>query len=115
MAGVGNMKPIQVRQLQSERDSNGFDIAGDRLVFTGWASVRQASGFREYLTGQAQLGTIKEFRIRHTHGFPYDVDTRLVYDGKQYTINSMERDREKRFWWVIRATALDQGERSIVT
>jgi SPP1 family predicted phage head-tail adaptor len=115
MASVGTSRPIKIVQIITERDENGYEKEQERLIYTGWATVRQTNGFREYAAGQQQFGTGKEFRIRNNQQLIFNTDTRLIYAGKTYTITSIDRDGEKKFWWIVRGNAIDQGENTPIS
>lgn len=105
MAGVGSSHPIKVLHIKIAQDLKGFSKTTETTVWAGWAQVREASGYRDYQNGQALLGHTKEFKIRYHQAITSDVNTRLIYAGKRYTVTSVEPDREKQFYWNIRATA----------
>jgi len=105
MAGIGSAKVIKIVQMQVTHDAHGFSKPGEILLWAGWAQVSNASGYRDYQNGQALLGHTKEFKIRHHQAITSDVNTRLIYSGKRYTVTSIEEDREKQFYWIIRGTA----------
>ncbi len=109
MAGVGTRRQIKiVREANAEGDG-GFAEAAEQVLYSGWAEVSNPSGFREFLSGQAQIGNTKRFRIRNNREITLDSRIRIKFDGKQYTVTSIEREAEKKFYWIIRATALDGG------
>lgn len=105
MARIGSAHPIKIVVLTITRDVTGFAKTVELPVWAGWAQVREASGYREYQNGQALLGHVKEFKIRYNPALSPDVNTRVIYSGKRYTVTSIEPDREKTFYWNIRATA----------
>jgi SPP1 family predicted phage head-tail adaptor len=106
MSGIGTRKPIQIISVTPEKEeSTGLMKPTETVLFSGWAQVTNPSGGRNYFIGQDSLDHTKFFKIRHTQGITSDVNTRLIYAGKRYTVNSIERDNEKKFYWNIRATA----------
>lgn len=75
------------------------------VLFSGWADVVNPSSSRRFFIGQDSLLHTKFFKIRHNQALSADVNTRIIYSGKRYTVDSIEKDREKNFYWNIRATA----------
>lgn len=108
MASVGTMKKIKIIRMGSTADAGGFQKPSETVLWAGWAKVRQANGFREFTQGLTGMGYVKEFEIRNDRTITHDSDTRIVYAGRRYTVNSIEPKQEKRFWWIIRATAISE-------
>lgn len=106
MAGIGTRKPIKIISVAPTKEAEtGLMKPNETVLFSGWAEVSNPSGGRNYFIGRDSLNHTKFFKIRHNQGITADVHTRLIYAGMQYTVNSIERDREKNFYWNIRATA----------
>ena len=106
MAGIGIRKQIQILSVAPTKDVDGYQKPADPVVlYSGWAEVTNPTGNRNYFIGQDSLDHTKFFKIRHSVAITSDVHTRLIYAGKRYTVDSIERDREKNFYWNIRATA----------
>lgn len=104
MAGIGKRVQIMIISVAPVKDGNGDMKANEQILFSGWANVWNPSGSRNYAVGQDSLDHTKFFKIRHHHGIVANADTRLIYATKRYTVNSIEKDKEKNFYWVIRAT-----------
>jgi SPP1 family predicted phage head-tail adaptor len=103
---VGLRKPIQIISVAPEKEeSTGLMKPAETVLYSGWAEVSNPSSNRNYFVGQDSMEHTKFFKIRHNMGITSDVNTRLIYSGKRYTVNSIERDKEKKFYWIIRATA----------
>jgi hypothetical protein len=104
---VGLRKPIKIIDVSPVKDGNGFMKANEALLFSGWAEVTNPSSSRIFTMGQDVLTGVKFFRIRNHHGISTNVNTRILYDGKRYAVDSIEKEKEKNFYWIIRGTAKD--------
>ncbi len=109
MAGVGTRRQIKVVSIGGGKDGRGFNQTDETLLFTGWAEVSNPTGYRDWQNGQPQIGNTKQFRVRNNRQLELDSKTRIIYDGKRYTVDSIIREKEKSFYWIIRATAEDGG------
>lgn len=107
--GIGTRKQIRIISVAPIKDSDGLMKPNETVLFSGWAQVTNPSGGRNYFVGQDSLDHTKFFKIRSSQGITVDVHTRLIYAGRMYTVNSIEKDREKNFYWNVRATANDNG------
>lgn len=103
---IGKRKQIKIISVAPTIETGtGLSKPNEIVLFSGWAEVTNPSGGRNYFIGQDSLDHTKLFKIRHNQGITADVHTRLIYAGKRYTVSSIEKDREKNFYWNIRATA----------
>ena len=109
MAGIGVRKHIIIVDVAPVKDANGFMKSSDEVLFSGWAEVTQPRGSRLYSLGQDAIEHTKFFKIRNHQAINSTVHTRLIYSGKRYTVNSIEKEKEKNFYWIIRATAQSNG------
>lgn len=105
MAGIGTRKQIKIIDVAPTKDSNGHMKPNETVLFSGWAEVSNPSGGRNFFNGQDSLDHTKFFKIRNHQAINADVNTRLLYSGKRYTVNSIEKDIEKNFYWIVRASA----------
>lgn len=102
---IGTRKQIKIISVAPVKDADGLMKPNETVLFSGWAEVTNPSGSRNYFVGQDSLDHTKFFKIRHNQAIAADVHTRLIYAGKRYTVNSIEKDSEKNFYWNVRATA----------
>jgi hypothetical protein len=102
---VGLRKQIKIVDVSPFQDGNGFMKANEIVLFFGWAEISATSSLRSFFIGQDSLSHTKTFRIRNHQGIAATVNTRIIYDGKQYTVNSIEKEKEKGFYYIIRASA----------
>lgn len=105
MSGIGSRKQVKIISVAPVKNADGEMKPAEEVLFSGWAEVTSPSGGRNYFIGQDSLDHTKFFKIRHHQAISSDVNTRLLYAGKRYTVNSIEKDEEKNFYWNIRATA----------
>lgn len=106
---VGQRKQIKIIDVTPVKDANGNLKPEQTVLFAGWAEVTNPSGGRNYFNAQDSLEHTKFFKIRNYQAIEADVNTRLLYSGKRYTVNSIEKDKEKNFYWIVRATAIVQN------
>lgn len=110
MAGIGTRRQIKIIRKGNITGDGGFREAdAEEVLFSGWAEVSNPSGFRDFISGQTQMGNTKRFRIRNNRVITLDSRTRIKFDGKEYLPSTIEREDEKKFYWIIRATAQDGG------
>jgi len=102
---IGKRKLIMIISVAPIKSANGEMKPNEEILFDGWAEVTSPSGGRNYFVGQDSLDHTKFFKIRNHQAITADVNTRLIYSGKRYTVNSIEKDSEKNFYWNVRATA----------
>lgn len=107
MAGIiGRRKQIKLIDVAPTKDANGYLKPGSSVLFSGWADVIDPGSSRLYQNGQASIDYTKVFRIRHNGGLHVGADTRIVYDGKKFTVESIEKEKEKKFYFIIKAKAV---------
>lgn len=85
--------------------TNGNWVANETTVLRAWAELTTRNGFRSVENGQAQLGQFFEFRFRYRDDISASVNTRLIYDGKKYTLHSLSKEGGKRYYWVATCQA----------
>ena len=106
MAGIGSRKQIKIIDVTPAKDSNGYMKPNETVLFSGWAELSNPSGGRNFFNGKDSLDHSKFFKIRNHQAINADVNTRLLYQGKRFSVNSIEKDNEKNFYWIVRATAV---------
>lgn len=109
MAGIGSRHQIKILSVAPAKDANGFMKPAETVLYSGWAQVENPSGFRTFIAGLDNLGNTKTFRIRHEKSTGIGVNARVIYAGKTYAVQTVIRDREKKFYSIITATAKDNG------
>jgi SPP1 family predicted phage head-tail adaptor len=100
---VGQRKRIQLlKAIYSKSVSGANETSFTR--YTYWAEVVRGSGSRSYQNSQTQLNSSYTFRIRYNSTIDPNSRYAIVYDGKQLTVTSVERENEKDFYWLIKAS-----------
>lgn len=100
MAGIGARKQIKIVS-ETPVLTNGNWVANDTTLLNAWADFKIKNGFRGVENGQAQLGQFFEFRFRYREEIAIDANTRLIYDGKKYTVHSIQKENGKKFYWIV--------------
>ena len=100
MAGIGDMKRIQVVKITPSQGVNGRNI-NTKSKYTYWAEVTRLSGGRNYQNSQTQLNDGYRFRIRYNETIDPSASYSVVYNGMQFTVTSVYRENEKKFYWIL--------------
>lgn len=103
--GIGQRQQIQLVHVPNDQAVAGNWVQQPKERYNTWAEVSNPSGFRDYLNGQTQLGLTKRFQVRFRFDLFPGADWKVKYQSKEYTVQSIERVNEKRFYWTIRGTA----------
>lgn len=107
--GVGIRKQVQLVQVVTSKATAGnWTDNVEGLRFGIWAEITNPSGFRDYQNGQTQLGNTKRFKVRFRFDKYPGADWKVKYEGKDWTISSIQRVDEKKFYWLI--TAQSKGD-----
>lgn len=101
MAGIGDKKQIVLEKWSYAKVSGRNTESVTR--FRVWADVEFKSGTRSSLNNQVDLVRTVRFGIRLRPGMNINGTWKIVYDGKTYTIEVIEKDQERRFYWVFKA------------
>lgn len=105
MAGIGNMRMIKLQKRVVAKDANGSLVNSISSSYKIWAEVGRDYGGREYSDSQTRLNARYTFKIYYNPDFVIDSNWKVIYDGKEFTVSSIERLNESRFNWIIKATA----------
>ena len=105
MPGIGVRKQIQLIQISVAIDYTGRNIEEPGEVFNTWAEITNPSGFRDYDNGITQFGKTKKFLVRFRFDLSPNVDWKVKYEGKEWTISQINKVEEKKFYWQIIATS----------
>lgn len=103
--GIGQRQQIQLVHVPNTQSVSGNWEQQPKERYNTWAEVSSPSGFRDYQNGQTQLGLTKRFQIRFRFDLFPGADWEVKYQSKEYTVQSIERVNEKKFYWTIRGTA----------
>lgn len=105
MAGLS--KPIRLEKYVTTKDGDGNNTE-TVSKFNFWAEVKRNSGGRTEAAGQPQLTNDITFKVRFRPDFDVSGNWRVVYDQRRFTVNSIDKDKEQRFYWIIKATSQDK-------
>lgn len=101
-------KQIKLERWRTLKDGNGNNTETVLNAWHLWAEVTRIGGGRTTSYGITALDNSMEFKIF----FRFDVwptgKYRIVYDGKRYTPQSIVKENEKRYNWVILANSSDK-------
>ncbi len=103
--GIGQRKKIQIVPFTSSKGVNGQNVETEGVRIGVWAEVTAPGGGRSYEYGQTRISSTRDFTINYRFDLFPDANWRIVYDGKMWTVNSIEKIDEKRFFYVLNATA----------
>lgn len=101
MAGL--MSKIRLEKWVSTRTANGW--AESVTKYNVWAEVLSSSSSKANAQGRTAINQTKQFKVRFRPDFKPTGNWKLTYEGKRYSVNSIEKENEKRFYWVITAEA----------
>ncbi len=94
---------IKLVRNEVAKESGGNWGEPTETEFNLFAEVLEpSSAFRTY-EAQTQLGQVKRFRIRHRYNFGLDANWKILFRGKEWTIISIEPEKERMFYWIITA------------
>lgn len=105
MDSVGTWKRIQLLKVVNNKTAAGNWGVPSKTRYTTYAEVTRGSGSRNYQNGQTVLGDSYTFKVRYNGSLDMNAQWQLVYDKRQFTVTSIGRDKEKKFYWIIEATS----------
>lgn len=100
---MASLKPIRLEKWTTTPNAQG-DHKEAKVTYNLWAEVEDSSGGRSTVNGKTSLGKTKVFRVRYRPELKLTGNWRLIYDGMRYTVSSIEKVGQKRFWWEIIAS-----------
>lgn len=102
-----------VKQIRLEKWVTVKDGSGNNTEtvskYNLFAEVKRNGGGRINTDGQTSLTQNIQFRVRFRPDFKPSGNWRVVFDGLRYTVQTIEKEGEDRFWWLIKTES--QGER----
>ena len=97
---------IKIEWWKTSKDGAGNNVEDIWKALHLWADVKRLGGGRITANGQTALSDSVEFKIfRRVDTWPTG-NYRIVYDGKRFTPQSIVKDKERKFYWVILANAV---------
>lgn len=105
---IGERKQIQLERWTTAKDGNGNNVESVTIKVNTWAEVSRSGGDRSSVNGQEGLTNFFIFRIRFNQFDPTG-NWRVIYDRRKFTPHSIEKEKQKRFYWIFKCEAI--GER----
>lgn len=105
--GIGKWKQIMLVKKDPAKGADGVWDESNETRWPLWAEVQRLSGNRAYTHGQTQITDGVQFKIRFKPVFNPNCDYKIIYSGRVHTIHTIEPDKEKRFFWIIKAQSTD--------
>ena len=102
---IGNLKPIKLLKYTQTIDGDGDATESVQISYKMWAEVQDGGGSRSQADGRTEMSDTKTFRLPF-RGYNITPDYRIEYFGQTYSIGSVRRIDEKRFFWEITALAI---------
>jgi SPP1 family predicted phage head-tail adaptor len=102
MAGVGQRKQIQLIKVDNQKRANGSWGEPVKTRYNYWAEVLRNGGSRSFQSS-TRMGSDYRFRVRYNGTFDLSAKWVVVYDSKELTVQNIERDKEKQFYYIIDA------------
>ena len=96
---------IKLERWKTNRDASGNNTETIMNAWYLWADVQRVGGGRTTKYGVTALDNSMEFRIRFRPNIWATGNYRIIYDGKRFTIQSIVKDEEKKFDWILLANA----------
>lgn len=99
---VGLMRKIKLEKWTEAKDADGKWVESVESTDNLFAEVKFLSGSRESYAGQTNVSGSVRFKIRHKN-LKVVGKWKVVYNGKRYSITSIQRENEKKFYWILTA------------
>jgi SPP1 family predicted phage head-tail adaptor len=93
---------ITLQRLTTTTNENGFEIEEWTDVKTVWASITNLHGREYYEAAAVQAEQTVKFTIRYLSGV--DTSMRILFQGKQYNITSIDNIKYQNRFIEIRAS-----------
>src|SRR5688572_5721013 len=102
--------PIGTRKLiklvdETPTVADGEQVPSEVEILNTWADVRLVNSNRSVNNNQTNINKLFEFRFRFRGTITLNVNVKVEYRSVRYTIQSLEREKEKNFYWIIRVEA----------
>jgi SPP1 family predicted phage head-tail adaptor len=103
--GIGQRRQVKLLPVSVGQSNEGRNTETAGTAISTWAEISNPSGSRNYQNGQPQLSNTKNFLIRFRFDLHPDVNWKIQYDGKEWTVSEIQRLNEKNFYWQLTATS----------
>ena len=98
MAGIS--KQIRMEKWVSSIGGTG-DYTEAVTKYNCFGEVMRTGGSKSSTNGQTVLSNSMKLRVRFRPDFKPSGNWRVVVDGLRYTVESIEKEDGRRFWWII--------------
>jgi head-tail adaptor len=102
---IGKMKPIRLIQYTTAQNANGRATETAAASYNVWADLSNKTSARTADNGQTQLVNTLVFRLFSRAALDVSGNWRIVWAGREYTVQGIDRIEERKFNWQITATA----------
>jgi SPP1 family predicted phage head-tail adaptor len=99
---IGNLKPIKLLKYTNTIDADGDATDTVAVTYKMWAEISDEGGGRTQADGRTDMSDTKTFKVPF-RGYNITPDYKIEYFGQTYSISSVRRIDEKRFYWEITA------------
>jgi SPP1 family predicted phage head-tail adaptor len=99
---IGNLKPIKLLKYTNTIDADGDATDTVAVTYKMWAEITDEGGGRTQADGRTDMSDTKTFKVPF-RGYNITPDYKIEYFGQTYSISSVRRIDEKRFYWEITA------------
>ena len=99
------MQQIRLEKWVTTQDTNGNNDEQITSIISTWAEVDRSGGDRSSLNGQTGLTNFFIFRLRFNPKYDLTGNWKVVFDGREFTVHSIEKEKQQRFWLIIKAEA----------
>ena len=98
---MAGMRPIRLEKWVSTQVNGVWNESVTK--YNVFAEVTRQGGSKVNDSGHTSLTQTVKFKIRFRPNWKPSGNWKVIYDGIQYDIKSIERENEERFFWIFTA------------
>ena len=98
---MDRMKPIKLVKISVVKDADGNNVEAGVANWSTFAKVTRVGGDAVDSNGALKLNTTYNFKVRINYNFNPSGNWRVVYDGRNFDVSSIEKENENKFFWII--------------
>ena len=102
---IGNMKPIRLVKYTTAQNETGRPVESIAATYNVWAELQKNGSGWIFQNGQAQLSNTMRFKFSIRGEFDLTGNWRLIWAGKEYTVQGIDRIDERKFNYQVTAQA----------
>lgn len=106
---IGKMKPIRLVKYTTAQGATGRATETVSASYNVFAELQKTTSGRLVKEAQTQLSNTIRFRLFIRPTFDVTGNWRLIWAGRQYTVQSVDRIDERKFNYEITATAIGKS------